>query len=175
MSPDYQSEFMKRMFSEHGVDPQWTAAMDAYMAALRAGRVFCGIPRPPSPFLGISMMQIAEMAKGQGARGWAARPWQPGDPIYNPTSAGRAPSDRTVGRRFWQNEAKNPSRRDYTADDIARMKRALPPQRKNPKTGRMESMEMSHEPIPRRDQGPDMVPRWPNEHADLDPYRRLGH
>lgn len=101
--------------------------------------------------------------------------WKPGDDIYAQMPNGRPPSDRTVGRRFWKNEAKDPSRSDYTEEDFARMEEGLPPQRYNAEKGGIESMERSHEPAPRRDGGTRMVPRWPQEHAEVDPHRRPGY
>ena len=47
------------------------------------------------------------------------------------------------------------------------------PQRKNRDTGEMETMELSHEPIPLRDGGMRVVPRWPADHALVDPHRHL--
>lgn len=55
------------------------------------------------------------------------------------------------------------------------MQRGLAPQRYNPDKGGMESMELSHEPIPFRDGGTDFVPRWPCDHAAVDPYRHTGY
>jgi hypothetical protein len=46
------------------------------------------------------------------------------------------------------------------------------PQRVN-ENGDLETMELSHEPIPLRDGGKVVVPRWPADHAAIDPYRRL--
>jgi hypothetical protein len=39
----------------------------------------------------------------------------------------------------------------------------------------IESMELSHEPIPHRDGGTNVVPRWPQDHAAVDPLRRPGY
>jgi len=36
-------------------------------------------------------------------------------------------------------------------------------------------MELSHEPIPARDGGTEFVPRWPEDHARVDPYRHPGY
>jgi RHS repeat-associated protein len=47
------------------------------------------------------------------------------------------------------------------------------PQRTNPWTGDLETMELSHEPIPFRDGGTETVPRWPDDHAAVDPMRIL--
>jgi hypothetical protein len=35
-------------------------------------------------------------------------------------------------------------------------------------------MELSHEPIPLRDGGTQVVPRWPGDHAAVDDHRFLG-
>jgi hypothetical protein len=48
------------------------------------------------------------------------------------------------------------------------------PQRRDPETGEIETMELSHDPIPRRDGGTSVVPRWlygPDGHAAIDPHR----
>jgi filamentous hemagglutinin len=104
-----------------------------------------------------------------------SEPWKPGDDMYTPTRQGNPPSDRTVGRRFWKNEAQNPSRSDYRPQDCERMRRGLPPRRYNPDKPGMESMERSHEPIPERGGGTEMKPRWPQEHEDVDPMRKTGY
>ena len=46
------------------------------------------------------------------------------------------------------------------------------PQRTD-KYGETETMELSHEPVPRRDGGTKVVPLWPDEHAARDRYRQL--
>ena len=56
-----------------------------------------------------------------------------------------------------------------------RMQRGLPPQRFNQAKGGLESMELSHEPIPFRNGGTNLVPRWPQDHAALDPFRFPGY
>jgi hypothetical protein len=47
------------------------------------------------------------------------------------------------------------------------------PQRINPTSGELETMELSHEPIPLRKGGKEVVPRWPADHAAVDPHRHL--
>jgi len=101
--------------------------------------------------------------------------WKPGDNPNDPTRAGSTPSDQTVRRREWKNEAENPTRSDFTPEDMERMKNGKPPQRYNPDKGGIESMERSHEPTPRRDGGTETVPKWPQEHADVDPNRHPGY
>jgi hypothetical protein len=46
------------------------------------------------------------------------------------------------------------------------------PQRVN-EFGELETMELSHEPIPLREGGTNVVPRWSAEHAAIDPHRQL--
>lgn len=36
-------------------------------------------------------------------------------------------------------------------------------------------IELSHEPVPARDGGKEFVPRWPQDRAKVDPYRRPGY
>ena len=55
------------------------------------------------------------------------------------------------------------------------MRKGRAPQRYNADKGGMESMELSHEPIPFRDGGTKFVPRWPQDHAAVDPYRHPGY
>jgi hypothetical protein len=94
---------------------------------------------------------------------------KPGPKCSKPTYTS---SDR---RREWKNEAENPTRDDFTEEDMERMRKGLPPQRYNADKGGIESMERSHEPIPLRDGGTQTVPRWPQEHAAVDPYRHTGY
>jgi hypothetical protein len=54
------------------------------------------------------------------------------------------------------------------------MSRGLAPQRDNRDKGGMESMGLSHEPSPYRDGGTAVIPRWPQDHAAVDPYRFAG-
>ena len=63
----------------------------------------------------------------------------------------------------------------YGAENIERMKSGLAPQRYNPDKGGMESMELSHEPIPAREGGTEVVPRWSQDHAKIDPFRHPGY
>lgn len=114
-------------------------------------------------------------AKGDGDQ---TRRWSVGDDPMTPTSRGE-PAWSTQRSRYWKNEADaNPA--GYTDTQLDRMRRGGAPQRFNQEkfdaTGNgRESMELSHEPIPRRDGGVDVVPRWPQDHARIDPHRRLNY
>lgn len=77
--------------------------------------------------------------------------------------------------RFWKNEAANPQYGTWTESQLARMRTGRAPQRYNPDKGGMESMDLSHEPIPYRDGGTSIIPRWPQDHAAIDPYRYPGY
>jgi hypothetical protein len=106
----------------------------------------------------------------QGAKGG----WKVGDPITNLTRKGNVPKWSTVRQRFWKNEAlNNPSK--YTPSNLGRMRKGLAPQRINPKTGKIESMELHHTP-PMRDGGLfDFKKVWPDEHEIIDSFRHTGH
>jgi filamentous hemagglutinin len=106
----------------------------------------------------------------------AARAWRLGDNVYAPTAQGNVPAWSTVRSRFWKNEAASLNAAEaYGAENVDRMRRGLAPQRYNADRGAMESMELSHEPIPLRDGGRNFVPRWPQDHAAVDPFRRPGY
>lgn len=101
------------------------------------------------------------------------RGWRLGDPINNLTAAGRIPSWSAIRARFWKNEGLL-NAAEYSEANLARMKQGLAPQRTNPVTGKVESMELHHDP-PQRDGGLFDVERlWPEEHAEVDPFRHVG-
>ena len=96
---------------------------------------------------------------------FAADPANPPSP-YNFTDAQR--------RAAWKRLAQDPNSPLTPAQRAEIQKRGWRgPQRVNPETGLVETMELSHEPIPVRDGGTEVVPRWPDEHAAVDPHRRL--
>ena len=111
--------------------------------------------------------------------------WKVGDPINNRTRSGNIPTWNTVCYRYWRSEAldvKNGvitralERKCYepTAENVKRMERGLAPQRLNKDTGLMESVELHHEP-PQRSGGLfDVTPVTPDEHAGIDPSRKIG-
>ena len=55
------------------------------------------------------------------------------------------------------------------------MKQGLAPQRVNPTTGDVESMELHHTPAQRNGGLFDVQPVWPDEHAAVDPFRQTGN
>jgi RHS repeat-associated protein len=97
--------------------------------------------------------------------------WHVGDPINNLTAAGNVPSWSAVRSRIWKNEAfyNSPV---YDEVNLARMRLGLAPQRINPLTGSLESMQLHHIP-PQREGGLfDVIKLWPDEHKLVDPFAR---
>jgi len=108
----------------------------------------------------------------RGASNAAKRGWKVGEPITNLTAKGNVPAWSTVRQRFWKNEAfLNGS--TYSESNLLRMQKGVAPQRLNPNTGLMESMELHHHIVPQRNGGLfDFMKVWPDEHRALDPFRR---
>ncbi len=115
---------------------------------------------------------VPNTAKPSPAEGWRV-----GDDIYKPTAKGEAPNWSTVRARYWKNEATKSyaAERYGGAENVERMKRGLAPQKYNEQKGGWESMDLSHEPTPAREGGTSVVPRWPQDHANIDPHRRPGY
>ncbi|WP_203823021.1 hypothetical protein [Paractinoplanes ferrugineus] len=80
----------------------------------------------------------------------------------------------TERRAEWRKHHNDPNS-PLTAAQKAEIKRRgyAGPQRINPWTSELETMELSREPIPFRDGGDVTVPRWPDEHAAIDSSRKL--
>lgn len=83
-----------------------------------------------------------------------------------------------IRRKHWQDAVKN-NPDDYSPENQARMKTGRAPQRSNPVTGKLESMEIHHESIPQRAGMPSLIQNskanlrrvWPDEHKAIDEYR----
>ncbi len=104
-----------------------------------------------------------------------ARGWKAGESIRNLTARGDTPAWSTVRQRIWKNEARSASSEGYNASNLARMRRGLAPQRINPRTGSLESMELHHMPTRRQGGLFDVQKLWPDDHALVDPFRRTGN
>lgn len=78
--------------------------------------------------------------------------WKVGEPITNLTAKGNVPAWSTVRQRFWKNEAFL-NGNTYSESNLLRMPKGLAPQRLNPNTGLMESMELHHHIVPQRNGG----------------------
>nr|WP_256346939.1 DUF637 domain-containing protein [Pseudomonas gingeri] len=127
------------------------------------------------------LVEKVEVKAGTKATGQVDSPpvkagWKVGDDVYNQTAKGNEPSWSAVRSRFWKNESTAPDAANtYGPENLDRMSKGLAPQRYNADKGGIESMELSHEPVPARDGGKDFVPRWPQDHAAVDPYRKPGY
>jgi hypothetical protein len=114
-----------------------------------------------------------DVNKAEGVKD-SPRSWKLGDDPLAPTAKGTEPAWPTQAGRHWKNEAaKEGAIKEWGAENVARMKRGLAPQRANPKTHELESRELHHGPIPQREGGKEFYGVWPEEHAGVDPYRRL--
>ena len=99
-----------------------------------------------------------------------------GDPIDAPTASGKNPKWSTVRQRYWKNEAYNNSG-NYSASDLARMKKSKAPSVQYPENGQWYSMELHHKDTPQRDGGSNtlenLLPVSPWKHDEIDPYRHF--
>ena len=112
--------------------------------------------------------------------------WKVGDPINNRTRSGNIPTWNTVRYRYWRNEALNVKNGvitralelecyELTEENIKRMERGLAPQSFSERSGKMESVELHHDPA-RRDGGLfDVGPLTSEMHEKIDPHRNLGN
>ena len=105
--------------------------------------------------------------------------WRVGQDITNRTLLGEVPTWSTVRARYWKNKAldhKNGKafgelKYDPTPENIKRMERGLAPQYTVKGTGKVESIELHHEP-PQREGGLfDFEELTVREHMDKDLYR----
>ncbi|UUU30804.1 RHS repeat-associated core domain-containing protein [Streptomyces sp. CA-210063] len=148
---DYGAQF-DNWIAGHGYD----TSSDAYQVPSALAAIFGHRPGKP----------------GSSNKSSYAR-WKVGDDYTKPNKKGKSPTMSTMRKRFWKNEAAEPAAEDqWGKDNIERMKRGSAPQRMRP-DGTRESMELSHEPVPDREGGMLLTPRWPDEHALIDPYRHL--
>ncbi|MGZ3145194.1 RHS repeat-associated core domain-containing protein [Lentzea chajnantorensis] len=166
---DAAMDYAGQRLSGRKVDWGWGGVGGAAAAGCLGGMLGAGI--------GKWLSKAADMRDIQN--GWKAangKGWQRGQDIYSKTAAGNDPAWSTVRSRYWKNAAEHPSAsRQWSDADLARMRSGQPPTRYNPDKGGMESMELSHEPIPMRDGGKRVVPRWPQDHAARDPFRHPGY
>jgi hypothetical protein len=92
------------------------------------------------------------------------------DPDYPPSPYEFNDAQR---RAAWREIANNPNSPLTAAERVEVQSRGWRgPQRVN-QYGEIETMELSHEPIPLREGGTQVVPRWPDDHASVDPFRQL--
>lgn len=105
--------------------------------------------------------------------------WKVGDPIINRTITGDIPTWSAVRARHWKNKAldhkleKITDKLEYepTPENISRMEKGLAPQYEHEVTGKIESMELPHNP-PQREGGLfDFKEVTIDEHGRLDAQR----
>ena len=105
--------------------------------------------------------------------------WKVGQNITNRTILGDFPTWSTVRARHWKNKvlkhksghAEGTLKYDATPENIRRMEGGLAPKYENEFTGKIESVELHHEP-PQRDGGLfDFLEVTVDEHKKLDPHR----
>ena len=95
------------------------------------------------------------------------RGWSPGDDIYNLTKNGSEPTPSTVRSRFWKNVGVSSGATIFGATNVERLRDGKPPQRRNPRTSKYETMKvhlLSYED----GQGRTPIPNWPN--SSVDPF-----
>jgi len=110
----------------------------------------------------------------------APKPWKWGKYRNNHEPGGehRPFENRSTYRqRYWRERAKEKdAEATYGAENVERMSRGSAPQRqRSDGSGKMESMELSHEPTPYSQGGTTFKERWPQEHAAKDPNRHPGY
>ncbi len=91
--------------------------------------------------------------------------WQRGQYVYNLIGNGSEPSVEIVRTRFWKNVSSTEHAGVFGAHNVARMSRGRPPKRRNPRTGRDESMQLVVEGYLEA-QGRPPRPRWPDDEVD---------
>ena len=93
------------------------------------------------------------------------RGWKPGGYIYNLTQDGREPSPATVKTRYWKNVGAASGSAIFGVHNTERMKDGKPPQRRNFKSGKMETMRISPKSF-EESEGEIPIPYWPSNAVD---------
>jgi len=99
--------------------------------------------------------------------------WKVGDPINNLTKKGNVPKWSTVRQRYWKNRALNSKKGEFSEDNLKLMKKGNAPLVKNPKTGKMESVELHHDPSQKEGGLFDVIEVTPEQHSKIDKHRKL--
>jgi hypothetical protein len=92
------------------------------------------------------------------------------DPHNPPSPHQFTDADR---RREWKRLADDPNSGLTPAQRQEIRDRGYRGPRQRNEFGELETLELSHEPVPLRHGGTNVVPRWPGEHAAVDSFRRL--
>ncbi len=102
-----------------------------------------------------------------GVEGERTRGWRPGQYVFNLTPDGDEPSSTTVRVRYWKNVAETGGAGLFGDSNLARMGDGKPPQRRNHRTGKTESMQLPTASYAVTE-GRTPVPQWPA--AEMDPF-----
>lgn len=93
--------------------------------------------------------------------------WKPGDPLWTKTKNGTTPSATTLRRRFWQSASVLiPNVRWYGEENLDRMVHGKAPQRRNRRTGKVETMQLAG--LKSAADAGAARPRWPG--TEIDPF-----
>ncbi|MBG01902.1 MAG: hypothetical protein CL470_06480 [Acidimicrobiaceae bacterium] len=95
------------------------------------------------------------------------RGWTPGGYIFNLTQEGKEPSSATVKNRYWKNVSAASGSAIFGSENIKRMKEGKPPQRRNYRNGKIETMRISPKSFDESN-GEIPIPYWPS--TGLDPF-----
>lgn len=92
--------------------------------------------------------------------------WRPGDDVFAPDEHGAPAPPNEIRTRYWRNVGDTAGATLFGARNVTRMVDGQPPQRRNARTGRMESMRL---PVGSSSaDGETPIPHWPSH--ELDPF-----
>ena len=108
-------------------------------------------------------VDLKEVTKGSET--FRLRGWTPSGYIFNLTQDGREPSPATVRTRYWKNVGAEAGSAIFGTANIERMRDGKPPQRRNYRTGKLETMRIT--PISFQESGGEIpIPYWPSTAVD---------
>jgi hypothetical protein len=107
-------------------------------------------------------------ANNRGSRDDRKQGWTIGDYIFNFDADGAEPRAATVQERYWKNVATTAGAATFGDANIERMGEGRSPQRRNRRTGRIESMRLPNVNFEDTD-GQTPVPTWPG--TEIDPFK----
>lgn len=113
---------------------------------------------------------VTEPAEGTPSDAEAPRRvagWAPGDYVFNFTTSGDEPSSSTVRSRYWKNVASISGAAMFGRANTERMTSGKPPERRNPRTGKIEVMRLPRVHFGDTG-GRTPIPEWPS--SEVDPF-----
>lgn len=91
--------------------------------------------------------------------------WVPGEPVWAPTQSGLTPPPEVAQRRFWQSTASFIGGAKWYGDEnVARLELGEAPQRRNRRTGQVETLLVDGLDSPNSQV--TLRPHWPEQHVD---------